>query len=70
MEGEEIQYTVTIKERAGNLAELDKVSDAIWDLRGNIFADLKSEGMIPSDAEGPEHQALVDAIIRHLLNLV
>lgn len=60
----------TMKKMAEELAELDVVSDAIWNLRGEIFADLKSEGFIPVEDVGSEHQPLVDAIIRRLLDLI
>ena len=64
------QYALTIQKMAEDLAELDVVSDAIWNLRGEVFADLKSEGFIPVEDVGSEHQPLVDAVIRRLLELV
>ena len=64
------QYAITIKKMAEDLAELDVVSDAIWNLRGEVFADLKSEGFVPVENVGSEHQPLVDAVIRRLLELV
>lgn len=60
----------TIKKMAEDLAELDVVSDAIWNLRGEVFADLKSQGFIHVEEVGSEHQTLVDAIIRKLLELI
>ncbi len=64
------RYTLTIKKMAEELAELDVVEDAIWNMRGEVFADLKSEGFIPVEDVGSEHQPLVDAVIRRLLELV
>ena len=60
----------SIREIAEELAELDPVSDAIYNLRGEILCDLKSEGFLPVEAEGPDNQALIDAVIRRLLDLV
>ena len=60
----------SIVEMAEDLAGLDIVQDSVYNLRGEIFEDLKAEGFMPVDAVGSENQATVDAVIRLLLEMV
>ena len=61
---------VIILEMAKDLSELDIVQDAVYNLRGEVFEDLKAEGFMPVEAVGSEEQATVDAVIRLLLEMV
>ncbi len=60
----------SIIKMAESLAELDPISDAIWDLRSEVLECLKTEDFLPVSATGPENQILIDAVIRILLELI
>ena len=62
-----------VRARAREMAETlanadpDGLSDAIYDLRGTVLEALKEADYLPPDAAGPDHQAVIDAVIRRLL---
>lgn len=55
---------------ADDLTDKDAVTDALWDLRGEILKALKEIGEISPDVTGPEVQGTIDYLIRRLVFLV
>lgn len=55
---------------ADELTDKDAVTDALWDLRGEILKALKEIGEISPDVTGPEVQGTIDYLIRRLVFLV
>jgi len=55
---------------AEDLAEVDAVSDTLWDLRGTILQALKDMGHIDPETSGPDVQSTIDHLIMRLTRLV
>lgn len=55
---------------ADDLTDNDAVTDALWDMRGNILQALKEMGQVSPEATGPEVQGTIDYLIRRLVFLV
>ncbi len=55
---------------AEDLAEKDAVSDALWDLRGEVLTVLKELKLVSPEVMGSEVQGYIDRLILRLVHLV
>jgi len=67
---ERVKLTREINNATEQLAEKDAVSDALWDLRGQVLIALKEEGYLAPDSTGPDNIGTIHTIIRRLLEMV
>lgn len=66
---ERAQLAKNLNEAIEQITELDEVSDAVWELRGQVLEGLKKIGYIPQDATGPDYQDLIHRTIVKLVEL-
>jgi len=57
----------SVKKISEELAELDEVSDTVWDLRETVCKIMKEKNYIGKDEACSEKQGSIDAIIRRLI---
>ena len=55
---------------AEKLIEFTGIDDKIWELRTEVFNNLKAMNKFPQDEGGSEHQAKVDQVIGRLLEAI
>jgi len=60
----------TLVEIAEELAEQDEISDAVYDLRGEVFNRMQGLGFCGEDEVGSDHHEEIDKVVRLLLEMV
>ena len=60
----------SIRRISEELAELDEVSDTVWEIRGVVCKILKKNDYIEKEESCSEYQGSIDAIIRRLIDQV
>ena len=60
----------SMRKMTEDLAEVDAVSDTLWDLRGSVCKVMKKKGYLDKDSACVEYQGTIDAVIRWLVDFV
>ena len=60
----------SMRKMTEDLAEVDAVSDSLWDLRGAVCTVMKKKGYLDRELACSEVQGSIDGIIRRLVDYV
>ena len=60
----------SMRKMTEDLAEVDAVSDTLWDLRGAVCTVMKKKGYLDKETACYEIQGTIDGVIRRLVDYV